>query len=93
MRDSSACMQQKVQNAAETSAAHWVVPERWMQADFDDTRWPSATTYTNDTVGVDNKKSYTNFVSVFDHQEADAQFIWSTNLVLDNLVLLRTVVE
>ena len=93
LRDSAACMQQNVQSTAGTSAAHWTVPENWMMPDFDDTHWPAATVFTNDTVGVDNKKSYTNFRDVFDNKDADARFIWSTNLVLDNLVLLRTVVE
>ncbi len=50
-------------------------------------------TFTNDTVGVDNKRSYTNFTDIFDGSRADAEFIWSSNLVLDNLVLMRTIVE
>ncbi len=60
---------------------------------FDDSVWPVAVTYSNDTVGVDNKKAFTNFVDVFDTPGADAAFIWSSNLVLDNLVLLRKTVE
>lgn len=64
LRDSSACNDQTISDAASTSAAHWAVPENWMQPDFDDSGWPAAVTYTNDTVGVDNKKSYTNFVDV-----------------------------
>jgi len=64
-----------------------------MQPDFDDSAWPAAVTYTNDTVGVNNKPAYTNFTDVFDTPDADASFIWSSNLVLDNLVLLRTTIE
>lgn len=93
LRDSSACDEQGVNDATGFSAAHWTVPENWMMPGFDDSIWPYASTYTNDTVGVDNKQSYTNFVDIFDAPEADADFIWSTNLVLDNLVLLRKTVE
>jgi hypothetical protein len=52
-----------------------------------------ATTFSNSTVGVDNKSSYTNFVDVFDNAAKDASFIWSSNLKLDNLVLLRKKIE
>lgn len=93
VRDSSACDNQTIKDAASTSAAHWTVPNNWMNADFDDSAWPAAVTFTNDTVGVNNKRSYTNFVEVFDDKDADAEFIWSSNLVLDNLVLLRTTVK
>jgi len=93
VRDSSACDGQRVTDPANTSAAHWVIPENWAHQDFDDSSWPNAVTYTNDTVGVDNKKSYTNFIDLFDAKGADAEFIWSSNLVLDNLVLLRTTVK
>lgn len=89
VRDSSACDDSGVNDPGNLSAAHWMVPSNWMMPDFDASHWPSATTFTNDTVGVDNKKSYTNFTDVFDTKGADAQFIWSGNLVLDNLVLLR----
>jgi hypothetical protein len=64
-----------------------------MMPAFNDSVWPSAVTFTNDTVGVNNKKAFTNFTEVFDTPGADADFIWSSNLVLDNLVLLRTTIE
>jgi len=89
-RDSSACDEAGVDDASEFFAAHWAVPEGWMEPSFDDSNWPAAITYSNETVGVNNKKAFTNFVDVFDMPGADAQFIWSSNLVLDNLVLLRT---
>ncbi len=41
---------------------------------------------------VDNKPAYTNFTDVFDNPAADARFIWSSSLILDNEILLRTVV-
>lgn len=34
-----------------------------------------------------------NFRDVFDDPAVDADFIWSSNLVLDNLVLMRRTVE
>lgn len=88
-RNSSACNTDGADDTTGYSAAHWAVPTDWMQTGFNDAIWPMASTYSNDTVGVDNKKAYTNFADVFDANGADAQFIWSTNLVLDNLVLLR----
>ncbi|GAA4106110.1 hypothetical protein GCM10022393_00340 [Aquimarina addita] len=72
---------------------HWETPSDWYEEGFDDSAWPDATTYTNETIGVDNKPSYTNFTDIFDDASNDAQFIWSTNVVLDNLVLVRYTVE
>ena len=72
---------------------HWKLPENWMKTEFDDTDWPNATTFTNKTIGVDNKPAYTNFVDIFDDSSNDAKFIWSTNVVLDNEVLVRYIVK
>ena len=68
---------------------HWVLPNDWEKTSFDDSHWPPATEYTNETIGMDNKKAYTNFTDIFDHQGNDAQFIWSTNVLLDNVVMVR----
>jgi hypothetical protein len=68
---------------------HWARPANWTTASFDDSTWPSATTYTNAAIGVDNKPSYTNFTTIFDDATNDAQFIWSKNVVLDNEVIVR----
>ena len=73
--------------------AHWSLPANWFNTSFDDTSWPSATTFTNETVGVIGKPSYTNFADIFDNSSNNASFIWSTNLLLDNLVLIRKKVE
>ena len=72
---------------------HWKRPENWMQPSFSDTAWPAAFTYTNTEIGVNNKPSYTNFTDVFDKPGSDAKFIWSSNLILDNEVLVRYRVE
>lgn len=92
-RDSSACSEEGVNDGTKYSAAHWAIPANWMMASFDDSIWPNASIYTNDTVGVKNKPAFTNFADVFDAADADAEFIWSSNLVLDNLVLLRKTVK
>lgn len=68
---------------------HWPRPQNWMGADFKDTAWPAAVEYTNQVVGVDNKPAYTNFTGIFDQPAHDAKFIWSSNLILDNEVLVR----
>ena len=72
---------------------HWAIPTDWMEESFDDSSWPFATTYTNETIGVDNKFAYTNFTSIFDDPSDDADFIWSTNVILDNEVIVRYTVE
>lgn len=94
IRDSSACSIADAIGGSQFYGAHWAIPEGWQGVTFDDSDWPDAVTFTNEIVGVDNKPAYTNFVDVFDVEEGpDAQFIWSANLVLDNLVLMRTTVE
>lgn len=92
-RDSSTCDQAGSNDGTGYSAAHWPVPEGWISPGFDDSAWPQATVFTNRTVGVGNKPAYTNFTDLFDDPKADARFIWSSNLVLDNVVLLRRVVD
>ncbi len=74
-------------------AVHWKLPGDWMNAAFDDSDWPAATTYTNDEIGVNNKASYTNYTDIFDAAGSDAQFIWSTNVILDNEVIVRKTVQ
>jgi Protein of unknown function (DUF1566)/YHYH protein/Abnormal spindle-like microcephaly-assoc'd, ASPM-SPD-2-Hydin len=68
-------------------ALHYAVPSDWFSKTFTDSVWPAATTYTEATVGVDNKPAYTNFPGQF--SASGAQFIWSSNLVLDNEVIVR----
>ncbi|NBA87545.1 hypothetical protein GVN16_17365 [Emticicia sp. CRIBPO] len=86
-------------NCSTTSATansyciHWALPGNWFNTSYDDSGWPAASTFTNASAGVDNKSSYTNFRDIFDNSSNDASFIWSTNLLLDNLVLLRKKVE
>lgn len=88
-RYSKSCDDSGGQDGTAFFGLHWDIPENWMKPDFDDSVWPNATTFTNKTIGVDNKPAYTNFVDIFDDAANDAQFIWSTNVVLDNEVLVR----
>jgi hypothetical protein len=70
-------------------ALHWEKPSNWMSATFNDASWQAASTYTNTTIGVDNKPAYVNFTNIFDDPTNDAQFIWSKNVILDNEVVVR----
>lgn len=88
-RLSTSCSTEGTDDASVLYGVHWSIPDSWMEEGYDDSDWPDATTFDNDTVGVDNKPSYTNFVDIFDDSENDAQFIWSSNLVLDNEILFR----
>jgi len=92
-RNSSSCNTSDVRNGAGYAALHWKVPTDWMNKNFDDSSWPKATTYSNATIGVDNKSAFTNFVDIFDDANNDAQFIWSTNVILDNEVIVRKTVQ
>jgi len=80
-------------NSSADYGLHWEFPTNWQQADFDDSSWPNATTYSNQTIGVNNKAAYTNFIDIFDNEKADAEFIWSTNVVLDNELIVRYTVN
>lgn len=68
-------------------AVHWQTPKNWMDVNFNASAWPKASLYTDDDIGVNNKKAYMNFIEKF--SGAGAKFIWSTNIVLDNEVLFR----
>lgn len=68
-------------------ALHYPLPADWFAPGFSDARWPTASTYTEAAVGVDNKPAYLNFPAQF--SRSGAQFIWSSNLVLDNEVIVR----
>jgi|GEM_PF-549789 hypothetical protein len=91
-RLSSTCSTSAVANLANVYAVHWALDANWMDEGFDDSLWPTATTYTNTEVGVNNRDAYNNFTNVFDDATEDAEFIWSTNLDLDNQVVVRKVI-
>lgn len=89
LRLSNNCSTQDSNIGANYYGLHWAKPANWMNSSFDDTSWPNATTYTNASIGVDNKPAYTNFIDIFDNPANDANFIWSTNVILDNEVIVR----
>ncbi|MGB5052834.1 MAG: hypothetical protein WBO24_00405, partial [Nitrospirales bacterium] len=93
VRASKKCDDSDGQDGSAFYALHWKIPDNWMKPDFDDSQWPNATTFTNRTIGVDNKSAYTNFADIFDDKTSDAEFIWSDNVVLDNEVLVRRIVR
>ncbi len=91
-RISSACAVRTTGSGLTDFALFWKKPTDWMTKGFDDSSWPSATTYTNSEIGVDNKPSYTNFTDIFDPSVKNPEFIWSSNVVLDNDVVVRYMV-
>ena len=88
-RSTADCSTADSNNGEAYYGLHWKLDAGWEREEFDDSSWPDATTYTNEQIGVDNKPSYTNFTDVFDDASNDAEFIWSTNVILDNLVIVR----
>jgi len=87
VRDTSKVRVNRLTCREDCFAAHWALPKDWIQKDFDDSSWPSATVYSSDTIGVKNKPAYMNFADLF--IERKAKFIWSSNVVLDNHVIVR----
>jgi hypothetical protein len=64
---------------------HTPIPEGWWETDFDDSKWPNATEYTEERVNP--KEPY------YNADFAGAKWIWSDDLDLDNTVIFRTKVE
>lgn len=69
-------------------AAHFALPSDWMSPDYDDSGWLPATTYTADQVTT--APGFRNYEHTLFRE---AEFIWTNNLNLDNLVVCRTTVE
>jgi hypothetical protein len=66
---------------------HYSIPSNWNSKEYNDKVWPNASLYSAATVGV-NWPAYTNVSAAWNK----AQFIWSSNLILDNVVLVRKTV-
>ncbi|MFM2134741.1 MAG: hypothetical protein RL021_141, partial [Bacteroidota bacterium] len=88
-RRSDTCSTASSNSGSSYYGLHWLRPAGWNLPSFNDSLFPAAYTYSNATVGVNNKPAYTNFTGIFDDPSNDAQFIWSSNLILDNEVLVR----
>lgn len=93
LRRSSRCATSGIGSFADIYALHWTVPQDWNLESFDDSSWPLASVYTIADVGVLNKPAYTNFRDVFERTPRSASFIWSSNLILDNEVLIRARID
>lgn len=88
-RSTANCSTADVTDASDFYGLHWEIPSDWTSESFDDSSWSSATIYTSSELGMDNKPAYTNYLNVFDN----AEFIWSTNVILDNEVIVRYTVK
>jgi hypothetical protein len=87
-RDSSFCAQAVRPVCAQTKpesckAVHFPIPDGWTATGFNDTAWPRATVWR--PIEVSFYRGYVNYAKRF----GDAEFIWSRNIRLDNLVLAR----
>lgn len=87
-RDSSFCSQAvrppcALKEPATCKALHFPVPDDWTSPRFNDASWPRATVWR--PIEVTNQQAYTGYTKLF----GDAEFIWTPNIRLDNLVLAR----
>ena len=70
-------------------AVHYPIPAHWMSPRFNDQYWPRAWEFTDQEIGVTNLPAYTRYPELFQ----GARWIWSQNLVLDNVVIARKTVR
>lgn len=70
-------------------AVHYAIPANWQAPSFDDSKWPRAYEYTDEDIGVTNLPAYTRYPEIFE----GARWIWTVNLVFDNLVIARKTVR
>lgn len=70
-------------------AVHYALPDDWAVPGFDDSVWPPAYEFSDEDVGVEHLPAYTRYPEAF----TGARWIWSYNLVFDNLVLARKTVR
>lgn len=68
---------------------HYSYPKNWQSKTFNDTGWPRAYEYTDEEIGVTTLTAYTRYPEFFE----GARWIWSSNLVYDNIVIARKVVR
>lgn len=68
---------------------HYPIPANWMSPRFNDRYWPRAWEFTDQEIGVTNFPAYTRYPELFE----GARWIWSQNLVLDNVVIARKTVR
>ena len=87
-RDSTFCSQATRPACAEKdpktcASLHFPIPPDWTSPRFADSRWPNAILWPPEA--VTNQRAYTGYTKFF----GNAEFIWTRNIKLDNLVLAR----
>ena len=93
-RTSKECTVPPKTDAENGYGLHWTLPKDWGVMDFDDTAWQEVTLYTNEDIGGSiQRPAYENFTGLFDDPAHDAEFIWSENLLQDNIVLARRIIQ
>ena len=93
-RTSTDCEVPPKAEAENAYGVHFAIPDDWATKDFNDADWKGATLYTNEDIGGSlNRPAYQNFTGLFDDPDNDAEFIWSQNLLQDNVVLARRTIE
>jgi len=70
-------------------SVHYPIPAQWRSPRFNDGHWPRAYEYTDTDIGVTNVPGYTRYPELFE----GARWIWSVNLVFDNVVIMRKTVR
>jgi hypothetical protein len=70
-------------------AVHYRIPANWASPRFDDSKWPRAHEYTDTDIGVNQIPGYTRFPDLFE----GSRWIWTLNLVFDNVVVARKTVR
>jgi hypothetical protein len=68
---------------------HYPIPADWPSPRFSDTAWPRADEYTDADIGVTGVPGYTRYPELF----KGARWIWTVNLVFDNVVIARKTVR
>ncbi|MBF8301577.1 MAG: hypothetical protein HW394_1947 [Acidobacteria bacterium] len=88
-RDSTFCTQgvratcSQKNEASTCKALHYPIPADWTAPRFNDSSWPMGIVWRAEA--VTGAAAYTDYTKIF----GDAEFIWTRNLRLDNLVLAR----
>jgi hypothetical protein len=71
-------------------AVHYPIPDGWQNAELDDAAWPQAFEYLDEEVSTPRGlPGYFRYLDLFE----GADWIWTSNLVLDNLVIARHTVR
>lgn len=70
-------------------SVHYPMPANWQSPRFNDSYWPRAWEFTDQEIGITILFGYTRYPELYE----GARWIWSQNLVLDNVVIARKTVR